>query len=145
MKINEIKKEDLELMSYNDITEIMLEENKEQSTADLFKKIVQLLELPASTFENKVGDFYTSLANDKRFILLDNGKWDLRKNHKVKNIIVEEDLDDIDSIDSDDTDDLEMEEEPDEIYMEDSDDDVSDITEEYKDLVIVDEEDLEQE
>ena len=30
MKINEIKKEDLELMSYNDITEIMLEENKEQ-------------------------------------------------------------------------------------------------------------------
>ena len=58
---------------------------------------------------------------------------------------IKKDLDDIDSIDSDDTDDLEMEEEPDELYMEDSDDDVSDITEEYKDLVIVDEEDLEQE
>ena len=40
-----------------------------------------------STFENKVADFYTSLSTDKRFILLDNGKWDLRSNHTSDKII----------------------------------------------------------
>lgn len=139
MKIEDIKKEDLELMSYNDITEILLEENGVQTTADLFKKIVKLLNLPESTFEKKVGDFFTSLSNDKRYILLDNGTWDLRKNHKSK-IIIE---DDAEEIETEDRDDIEIEEDEEDIYSEETDDDISDITEEYKDLVIVDEEDLE--
>ena len=139
MKIEDIKKEDLELMSYNDITEILLEENGTATTADLFKNIVKLLNLPASTFENKVGDFFTALSNDKRYILLDNGTWDLRKNHKSK-IIIE---DEVDEIEAEDRDDIEIEEDEEDIYAEDTDDDISDITEEYKDLVIVNEEDLE--
>ena len=139
MKIKDIKPEDLELMSYNDITEILLEENGTSTTADLFKSIVKLLNLPESTFENKVGDFFTSLSNDKRYILLDDGKWDLRINHKSK-IIIE---DEVDEIEPEDRDDIDIEEDEEDIYAEDQDDDISDITEEYKDLVIVDEEDLE--
>ena len=53
MKISDIKKEELELMSYNDITEILLSEKNNQTTAELFKQIVELLSLPSSTFENK--------------------------------------------------------------------------------------------
>ena len=141
MKISDIKKEELELMSYNDITEILLSEKNNQTTAELFKQIVELLSLPSSTFENKVGDFYTSLSNDKRYILLEDGKWDLRKNHKTGNIIIEEDIEDVEP---EEVEEVEIDE-LDELYPEDSDDDIVSITEEYKDLVIVDEEDLESE
>ena len=81
MTIKKYTKEDLELMSYTDIANILLKENNEQSTADLFKEIVKLLELPKKTYENKIGDFYTSLTTDKRFVLLKNGNWDLKSNH----------------------------------------------------------------
>ena len=39
-----LTKEDLELMSYNDIANILLKENPEQSTLDIFSKIVEMLE-----------------------------------------------------------------------------------------------------
>lgn len=141
MKIKDIKKEELELMSYNDITEILLNEKTNQTTAELFKQIVELLSLPSSTFENKVGDFYTALSNDKRYILLENGKWDLRKNHKTTNIIIEEDIEEVEPEEPEEIETDEFEE----LYSEDSNDDIASITEEYKDLVIVDEEDLEAE
>ena len=70
-----MKKEELELLSNKDIAELILQNSKRTlNTADLFKKIMKLLELPDSVFEKKIADFYTSLATDKRFILLDNGK-----------------------------------------------------------------------
>ncbi|MCI8347745.1 MAG: DNA-directed RNA polymerase subunit delta, partial [Bacilli bacterium] len=82
MSIAKMKKEDLELLSNKDITNMILEESKKpMNTANLFKKIIKLLELPESTFEEKIGDYYTSLATDKRFILLEDGNWDLRSNH----------------------------------------------------------------
>lgn len=37
-----LKKEELELMSYNDIANILLKENPGQSTLDIFTKIVEL-------------------------------------------------------------------------------------------------------
>ena len=77
-----LKKEELELLSNKDIAELILENSKKTiNTADLFKKIIKLLELPESTFEAKIADFYTALATDKIFILLNNGKWDLRSKH----------------------------------------------------------------
>ena len=124
MKVNKLSKEELEVMSYNDIANLLLNEESNLNTAVLFKKIVDLLELSSSTYENKIGDFYTSMSNDKRFILLEDGTWDLRKNHK-SNVVLDDDLDDYDD--------------------EEQDDDISDITEDYKNLVIVDEEDLDSE
>lgn len=138
-----LTKEDLELMSYNDIANILLKENPEQSTLDIFKKIVEMLELPKSTLENKIGEFYTALTNDKRFILLNEGKWDLKQNHKTANLTVEEDLEDYDE-DLEEYDDIELEKEPEEPFQEETEDDISDVTEEYKNLVIVDEATLEE-
>ena len=88
----ELKREDVENLSYKDIAFMILEREKVGiNTLDLFTKIVNLLELPALTIENKIADFYTSLATDKRFILVD-GMWDLRKRHTSDKIIVDEDI-----------------------------------------------------
>jgi len=135
------KKEELELMSYSDIAEIILKSKKEASTADLFKEIIAMLEMPKSAFENKITDFFTAMTNDKRFILLDTGNWGLRKNYKVSNLLEESDLEDFDEVEEDSYDDIIEDEEDEEAYDQDNDQD--DATEEYKNLVIVDEEDLE--
>ena len=88
MSLKKMTKEDLELLSNKDITDLILSESKKSiNTADLFKKIIELLELPASTFENKIGDYYTSLATDKRFILLEDGTWDLRSRHTSDKVV----------------------------------------------------------
>ena len=141
--IKKFKKEDLELMSYNDIANVLLKENPGKSTLDIFSRIVDLLELPKSVLENKIGEFYTALTNDKRFIMLDDGKWDLKQNHKTENVISMDDLDDY----NEDIDEYEEEEvagEPEDNYRDDTDDDISDVTEEYKNLVIVNEAELEE-
>ena len=70
MKIDKMKKEELELLSYKEITSLILEEKGAMSTLDLFTKIGSLLELPKSTIENKIGDYYTTLTTDKNFLLL---------------------------------------------------------------------------
>jgi len=140
-----LKKEDLELMSYNDIAHILLKDNKEQTTLELFKKIVEMLELPEKTIESKIGEFYTAITNDKRFLLLEDGKWDLKINHKSKNLTIEEDLEDYeDEIEEDYDDIIEEDDTIEDDYSDDDGDDLSEVTEEYKNLVIVDEEELEQ-
>jgi len=146
MKLSKMKKEELELLSNKDIAELILQNSKRTlNTADLFRKIMKLLELPESTFESKIADFYTSLATDKRFILLPNGKWDLRVNHtsdKVVKVVADEE---------EEEDEEEKEEE--ETISEDDEEDNYDDTEEeeydeetneeLKDLVIIDEDELE--
>ena len=146
MSLKKMKKEELELLSNKEITCLILDESKKSmNTADIFRKIIELLELPESTFENKIADFYTSLATDKRFILLKDGTWDLRSRHTSDKVVkiadedeedeeMQEDEDeekDEDEIEEDDFDDTEPED-----YDEDT-------NEELKDLVILDEEDLE--
>ena len=139
-----LKKEELELMSYNDIAHMLLKDKPKQNTLDLFTTIIEMLELSKQTVENKIGEFYTALTNDKRFILLENGTWDLQQNHKVKQLSEEEDIEDFEE-EPEDYDDEEVEKEDEMFDNDDSDDDIADITEEYKNLVIVDEEELNQE
>lgn len=144
MEIKNLSKEELELMSYNDIAHLLLKDEQEQSTVALFKRICKLLGLSKSDYENKIGGFYTSLTTDKRFILLDSGNWDLKENHSVKTLKIDEILDDIEDIEVEEVFDEEDEEDEDKenIYDENPDDDNEDPAEDYKDLVIVDEEDL---
>ncbi len=143
MSINKMKKEELELLSNKDITNMILEESKKpMNTAELFKKIIELLELPKTTFENKIGDYYTSLSTDKRFILLEDGSWDLRSNHtsdKIKKQVsqVEDDDEEEELPDEDEI----LNEEVEDDYSDDS--SYEDTTEDLKDLVVLDEEDLE--
>lgn len=94
MKIKEMSLEDLELLSYIDIAYKLIKETKKTySTPKLFNEICKLLNIGEEEMKEKIGDFYTSLTIDKRFILLDNLNWDLKENHKVK-IVLEDDIED---------------------------------------------------
>lgn len=143
--MKEIKKEDVENLSYKDITFLLLENYKKgMNTLDLFGKIVSLLELPASTIENKIGDYYTSLATDKRFILVD-GLWDLRKRHTSDKVIVDSIEDEDAFLDEIKEDSEIVEDEYGDEYTDDVDvsDDFDDTDEEdLSDLVVLDEDDL---
>lgn len=144
MSIKDMKKEDLELLSYKDITNLLLEEYGAENTAKLFKKIVKLLKLPSSVFDNKIGDYYTMLSTDKRFILLEDGKWDLRTRHtsdKIVNVIDEDDELDMEEATSKNKD--EVEDDNEDNYDMDNDDDYDDESDDdLKDLVILDEDEL---
>ena len=85
MELKKMSKEEIELMSYTDITYLLLKDNKKaMNTADLFKKICELLEMGEDDFSSKIGDYYTSLTIDKRFYMLEGGLWDLTEKHKVE-------------------------------------------------------------
>ena len=146
MSLKTMKKEELELLSNKDIAFMILTEGKRKlNTADLFRKIMKLLDLPESYFEKKIADFYTSLATDKRFILLDNGKWDLRSNHTSDKIIKVSDEDDEDEEQSEDDEEKQEEEVIEEDNFDDTEDEEydEDTNEELKDLVVIDEDELE--
>ncbi len=143
--MKDLKKEDVLGLSYKDITNLILEKEKKGiNTLDLFTRIVNLLELPSSTIENKIGDYYTSLTTDKRFILVD-GLWDLRKRHTSDKIIVDsmedDDIDETANVEEDDINFDEYDDTEDDMnvdddgYEPDNDDDLAD-------LVVLDEEDL---
>lgn len=142
MSLKKMTKEELELLSNKDIAKLILEDSKKTiNTADLYKKIIKLLELPESTFESKIADFYTALATDKRFILLDNGKWDLRSNHTSDKLIKVSEEDEEDDDEEENKDEEEIEED----NFDDNDDTEydEDANEELKDLVVIDEDELE--
>ena len=145
MDLKKMTKDELELLSNKDITNLILEDSKKSmNTADLFKKIIKLLELPESIFEKKIADYYTALATDKRFVLLEDGTWDLRSRHTSDKVvkIAEED-------EEDEEEQNEEQEEQDDDLLEDSYDDTEDedydedTNEELKDLVVIDEDELE--
>ena len=144
MSLKTMKKEELELLSNKDLAFMILTEGKRKlNTADLFRKIMKLLDLPESTFEKKIADFYTALSTDKRFILLDNGKWDLRSNHTSDKIIKV--ADEEDEEDESTEEEKQEEEEIEEDNFDDTDDEDydEDTNEELKDLVVIDEDELE--
>ena len=151
MSIYDMSKEELELYSYKDLTNMLLKEKGAMNTADLFKEITKLLELPSSVFENKIGDYYTTLTNDKHFIMLDDGKWDLRENHTSDKVVIindseeeeeEEEEEDL-SENKDDEDSSDDEDNTDDYDSSRSDDDFDDSDDDLKDLVILDEDELE--
>ena len=135
MKLSQMTKEEIEQLSYTKIAELYLKENKTTlNTASLFKVVCQLLELDEETYKEKMPDFFESLTTAKEFILLADGNWDLKINHKVKI-----DIDDI-------YEDEEIEEMEDNIDEEENYDDITDDDfeeDELSDLSIVAEEELE--
>lgn len=141
----ELKREDVENLSYKDIAYLILErEKKGINTLDLFTKIVNLLDLPNTTVENKIAEFYTTMATDKRFIMIDS-VWDLRKRHTSDKIIIDETEDDEEELEENREDlDLVEDEYSDEYTDEtdvDTDFDDSD-DDDLADLVVLDEDDL---
>ena len=148
MKLNQIPKEELELLSYTDIAQKYLEENKKtMNTADLFKEVCNLLELSESEYVDKIADFFQSLTTSKDFILLEDGTWDLKINHKVK-VSMEEIYDENNSDEEEETDDdiIETDEEPDDLDTINDDDSYidDDADDDLADLTIVNDDELEE-
>lgn len=138
-----MSKEELELMSHKDITYLLLEENGVMNTKDLFKKIVETLELPEKTIEDKIADYYMSLTTDKRFVLLEDGNWDLRNRHTSDKISKHDDEDDDDDEEEEATDVKEDIPEDDETDFDADDNYEDDDSEDLKDLIVIDEDELE--
>lgn len=140
MKLSDISKEELETMNYDDIAYIILNEEKAKMKINtLFQKVCDCLNLSEQDFENKIADFFELLTTDKRFIMLEDGSWDLKENHNPKVIIdddedesIMEDLDD----DIDNMINNEDESEEDIYYDADADDDLPD--DDLDDLVVID-------
>ncbi len=136
MELKKMTKEELEALSYEDLAFIILKENKKNmNTAKIFKKICELLELSDGEYEEKIGDFYTSLTTDKRFILLEDATWDLREKHSVKISYDEDDEEDeeIEEETSDEEEEISEEEDietalDDEDIPDDDDDDMDDLS-----------------
>ena len=138
-----IKKEDIKDLSYKDITNIILENNKKgMNTLDLFTMIVDLLELPKDTIDTKIADYYTSLTTDKRFLLVD-GLWDLRSRHTSDKVLVDATDDELDEEEFDESEEIEDEIEE-ESYEDDIDNDTSydEDDDGLGDLVVLDEDEL---
>ena len=143
MKLSKMKKEDIELLSYTNIAKLFLEENKETlNTADLFKEVCKLLELTERDYQNKIADFFQSLTTSKEFILLDDGKWDLKANHKAKKIDMDDLYEEKDE-DEDEEYDVEDEEQDEESEYNSIDDEEEYAEDDLADLTIIDESELE--
>ena len=145
MSIRKKKLEELELMSYTDIAyEIIKEDKKKYDTKKLFKEVCNLLKLDEDTYLEQIGDFFTALTTDGRFILLDSKNWDLKENHKVKVVIDDGDEEEIEEgtldeeASDEDTEDLEDD------YSDEAIDDSKEDEEDLQDLTIVDEDDIEE-
>ena len=98
MSLKEKTIEELEQMSYTDIAyEVIKEKGKKFNTPNLFKEVCKLLKLDDAEFEEKIGDFFTALTTDGRFILINSTFWDLKENHKA-NIVVDDEEDETEDV-----------------------------------------------
>ncbi len=92
MKLSEIPKEELELMSYDDIAGYILQESgKKMKLVDIFKKVCNVLNLPDSYLESHLVDFFEQMSTNKKFVMLKNGFWDLQSRHKADFVIEDSD------------------------------------------------------
>ena len=71
MDIKKMSKEEVEKLSHLDIAYNLLKhEHKTLTTVELLKEVCDVLGYGDNEFEDLIGDFYTSLNLDKRFILI---------------------------------------------------------------------------
>ncbi len=148
-----IRKKDiseLEQLSYTDLAyEIIKEDKKGYNTPSLFKEVCNLLNLSEEEFEAKIGDFFTALSTDQRFILIDSTNWELKENHVV-DVVIDDGEDDEEEIEENEDDEEESDEETEDVldeddYSEDALDDDINEDDGMEDLTIVDEEEIDEE
>ncbi len=133
--------EELETMAYDDLAYMILKEKgKKMKTMDIFQIICKNLNISSSNYEDKIADFFTLLATEKRFIQLPKGYWDLKENYTCE-IKMDDNNDDIeDDLDKDFKEPIE--EEPEDYYDAKNPDD-DEVDDGLGDLVVVD--DIEEE
>jgi len=142
MELNKMSKEELEILSYTDLTElILIKEDKPMNTLAIFKTICKLLGCSDKECADKIGDYYASLAIDKRFYFLEEtAEWDLRKKHSL-NIVLDEDEDsEIEEVEKE----IEEINEVDEIDVVIEDEELDDNDDELEDLAVLTEDELDE-
>ena len=142
MKLKNMPLEEIQILSYTDLTYMILKENKKpMTTLEIFKEICSLLNYSEDAYADKI---------DKRFLMLDSGEWDVRDHHSIEMNVEEEVTDDEDE-EEDETmeEDNEVEDALNEEIEDDMDtpldDDVLDGDDDLDDLNIVVDEELEDE
>ena len=120
--------EEKETLSYDDVAYLILNDEK---------KVIKVMGLPESEYEEGIGDFFELITTDKRFIILDKGYCDLKINHSTKVIIDDDDDEEYEMMNEEDMDTEEESEE--ENYDDESMDDL-DSDDDLDDLVIIDSE-----
>ena len=140
MKIKDLTKEELENISYDDLAYMILKEaGKKMKINELFSKVCEILELGENVFENQIADFFQLISTEKRFLMLEDGYWDLKENHSQKVIVDEDDEDDDVFIDNNDDEDDEKEED----IFEESNEDDDLMEDDLKDFAVIDPDDEE--
>ena len=141
MKLSEIPKEELELMGYDDIAAVILQESgKKMKLQDIFKKVCKALELPDSVVEDQLMDFFELMSINKKFIMLKNGYWDLQTRHKLDIVIEDEEEEEEENIVESEEEIVENPDSEDIFY--DKDDETDDVDDDdLADLVVIDSED----
>lgn len=138
MKLKDMSIEELEAMSYDDIALMVLTESgRQMKINELFKEVCNLLNLTEDEFVAKLPAFFEVLSTDHRFIMIENGFWDLKSKHSTKVVIDTDEEDEDESIDEDFK--SEEDEENEDIFYDDTENDDNDADDDLKDLVIIDE------
>ena len=138
MKLKDISKEELEMMGYAELAEIVLNESKKKmKIADIFKKICKALGLTDAEYEDRISEFFEIVSTNKLFTILPQGYCDLKTRHNTK-IIMDEDDEEIIVDEELESEEPEEDEETEDIFYDDTeDDDVPD--DDLQDFVVVDE------
>ncbi|MBE6140086.1 MAG: DNA-directed RNA polymerase subunit delta [Firmicutes bacterium] len=139
MKLREIPKEELELMGYDDIAWYILNESgKKMKLNDIFKKVIQILSLPSEFLDSHLLDFFEQMSINKKFIMLENGYWDLQSRHKM-DIEFEDIEEDDDYIELEDEEDM-LDDEDEDIFYEKEDETEDVVEDDLSDLVVIEDE-----
>ena len=138
MKLKQIPKEELELMGYDDIALLILQESgKKMKLRDIFAKVINILGLPEERIDEELMEFFELMSTNKKFVMLDKGYWDLQSRHKLD--IVFDMEEDEEELENDDEDNVEEENDEEDDIFYDKDDETDDVTEDdLADLVVVD-------
>ena len=107
MKLKQIPKEELELMGYDDIALLILQESgKKMKLRDIFAKVINVLGLPEETIDEELMEFFELMSTNKKFVMLDKGYWDLQSRHKLDLVFdMEEDDEELENEEEDNIDD----------------------------------------
>ncbi|MDD2238345.1 MAG: DNA-directed RNA polymerase subunit delta [Bacilli bacterium] len=141
MKIK-LTQEEIDTKSYDDVAYLILESSKKKiKIQELFKSVIKAMKLSEEEFTNDIADFFELLITDKRFIMLENGYWDLKINHNTKVLLEDEEEDEEIDINLEEEE-IDIEEEDTEINY-DEDDSPDDEDDGLENLIVLDEEDQE--
>ena len=72
MKLKSVNESDIETMSYDDIAYVILKEKgSKMKLLDLFNEVCNQLHLNETEADKYIGDFFSLLSTEKRFIQLE--------------------------------------------------------------------------